>query len=302
MIRRTVAVLFAVVLALTGPSADAKASDPAAEPSQRARATFSTGLRDAESVLASATANLAKALRAGTKTPEAVARDYGAAFVYFAGRVKKLTDEASSTVAAGVSEAIVDASDPSLRGALAGDGGGLDAFVDSMQSSLDAARGRALRSARRFAKTLTAGTSRAQMNVVLPSWTFERWPAPSLPGAVPPASDSIRVLAAVSALLDDGHVVVSIGGRAPPSVSGNFDVRLNASLGSVGVGPLLSAGGVPVPSDGTWSVVATLNDPNAGEAVAPGNRVIAFGVDPYDGGLAGRQPGRLVHGGVIGLP
>jgi hypothetical protein len=80
-------------------------------------------------------------------------------------------------------------------------------------------------------------------------------------------------------------------------------VRLAAGTHVSAVGSYLSAGGMPVSLDGTWSATVKLNDPQQGEAEDAGNRIVEFGVEPFDAGPpAGRQPGRFVHAGVIGVP
>jgi hypothetical protein len=268
-----------------------------------ARAAFSDGLADAERVLASATATINSGLRAGTTSPRDAATGYLAAFTFFAGSVKKHADEASAALADELSAEMASESDAALAGALSGDGGALDGFADSMQASLDAARRRALARARRFAKALArAGTDRQRMTVSLPAWTFAHRVAPAVPSPVEPADDAPALLAVLAVRLDDGTVIVGAGGRAAHGLSGKFDVRLVGTAGVVAVGPLLSAGGMTVPPDGTWSAVSVLNDPQQGEGIDAGNRVVAFGVEPFDDGLAGRQPARYQHAGVIGIP
>lgn len=304
MIRRAIPVVLALAAfsAPGVPSVSAKGRDPVAAAAADARAQFAAGVRDAEGVLASATANLTKALVTGAKTPEAAVNGYCAAFSYFVVTVEQHADAASASMAAGASQALVTENDPALRGALAGDGGALDSFSEAMQKSLDAIRRRAIARARKFGKSLATATVRSRMNVSLPPWTFELRAAPAAPAALPAADDAIRLLSALATRLDDGKVIVAVAGRAPKSASGNFDVRLVAGTDVSALGPLLSAGGVTVPDAGTWSALVTLNDPGQGEGEPQGNRVIEFGVDPFDGGLAGRQPARYAQGGVIGIP
>jgi hypothetical protein len=302
MIRRFLSVLVAVLVAATAHDASARTRGPVADASSAARAAFAKSVHDAEAILASATANLKAALAEGSKTPQEAALGYGVAFTYFTGTVKKAADTASVSFATDVSAAIVAANGADVSGSLAGSGGGLDAFSDAMQSSLDAARGRALARARAFAARLAKSGVRTQMTVSLPPWTFERRAAPAAPSAFAPADDSIRLLAVIVAKLDDGTVVVAASGRAPRSLDGAFDVRLAAAAHVSAVGSLLSAGGMPVTLDGTWSATLKLNDPTQGQSEPPGNRIVEFGVDPFDGGLAGRQPGRYLQGGVIGVP
>jgi hypothetical protein len=302
MIRRFLCVLVAAFAALSANDAAAKGGGAAAAAASSARAAFAKSVHAAEGILASATASFTSALAAGTKTPQEAALGYGAAFTYFTGTVKKAADTASASFATDVSAAIVAANGADVPGALAGSGGGLDAFSDAMQASLDATRRRALARARAFAARLAKGAVRTQMTVSLPPWTFERRAAPASPSAFAPADDTIRLLAVIAAKLDDGTVVVAASGRAPRSANGNFDVRLAAGTHVSAVGSLLSAGGMPVTIDGTWSATVKLNDPTQGQSEPAGNRAVEFGVDPFDGGLAGRQPGRYVQGGVIGVP
>jgi hypothetical protein len=302
MIRRAFPVLAVALLALGLPSVSAKGRDPVAAAAAGARAQFAADVRDAEGILAAATANLTQALVSGAKTPEEAANGFSAAFSFFVVTVKRRADAASASMATGASQAIVTENDPALRGALAGDGGALDDFSEAMQSSLDATRRRAIGRARKFGKSLASATVRSRLGVSLPPWTFEPRIAPAAPAALAAADDGIRLLSALATRLDDGKVIVAVAGRAPKSASGDFDVRLVAGADVSALGPFLSAGGVTVPDDGTWSALVTLNDPGQGEGEAQGNRMIHFGVDPFDGGLAGRQPGRYAHGGVIGIP
>jgi hypothetical protein len=302
MIRRFLIVLAATLVAVAGSDASAKSAGAVATASSRARAAFAKSVRDAEGILASAQANLTSALAAGTTPQPDAAVAYGAAFTYFAGAVKKAADQASDAFASDVSAALVAANGDAVPGALAGSGGAGDAFSDAMQASLDAARRRALGRARKFAAALAKNGVRARMTVSLPPWTFEPRAAPAAPAAFAPADDTIRLLAVIAARLDDGTVVVAAGGRAPRSANGDFDVRAAAGTHISAVGSFLSAGGMPVALDGTWSASVKLNDPTQGESEPSGNRIVEFGVDPFDGGLAGRQPGRYVQGGVIGVP
>ena len=305
MLRRTLPVLFLACAAVLVPPTPVLAGkgEAVAAATASARAAFAKGVADAERVLATATANYSSGLRAGTTTPEDAATGFASAFTFFAGAVKTEADDASAAAAAGLSQAMIDEDDPTLAGTMSGDGGALDKFADSMQASLDAVRKRALARARRFAKALSrAGTSRQQMTVSLPPWTFSQRVAPAVPTALQPADDGLALLAVVAARLDDGTVIVGAAGRAAPALSAKFDVRLAAASSVVGVGPLLSAGGITVTPDGTWSSVVALNDPQQGEAVDAGNRIVAFGVEPYDAGAAGQQPRRYQHAGVIGIP
>ena len=301
MLRPLLAALLALLLALPG-SAEAARSDPVASAAARARAAFATGLKSAEGVLASATANLQKSLVSGATTSTAAASSYGAALAYFATSVKTLADAASESMAADVSALMAEQSDPTLGGALGGDGGALDAFTDAMQSALDGARRRALGRARRFAKTLRTAPLPARMDVVLPVWTFETRAAPIPNGPRAASPEPIRLWAAVATRIADGTVVVSASGGAPRSLTGKFDVRLLGDYIGRPLGPLLSAGGMNVTNDGTWNVTIPLNDPHLGEAVASGNYVIEFGVDPVDAGPpGGLQPSHHQHAAVIGI-
>src|SRR5262245_22313953 len=298
MLRRSLPVLLVACAALLVPDTPVLAGKGGAlaTATSAARAAFVHGVAEAEGVLATATANLTRGLRDGTTTPADAVIGFQSAFAFFAGGVKKQADDASAALAGDLSAAMVNETDPALAGALAGDGGALDRFADSMQASLDAARRRALARARRFAKALTrAGTIRQRMTVSLPSWTFAHRVAPAVPAAIAPQDDAPALLAVLAVRLDDGTVIVGAGGRAAHSLSGKFDVRLAGGANVLAVGPLLADGGTTVPTDGTWSAVSVLNDPEQGEAVDAGNRVVAFGVEPFDGGPAGQQPGRYQH-------
>jgi hypothetical protein len=302
MLRRASCLLVAVVLAFAAPASQAKGASPLASAAAKARSDFAARVRGAEGILAQATGNLQSALAAKTIAPVTAATNFGNAFGFFCATVEKAADEASSSFATAASEVMTAASDPTLKGALAGDGGTLDALSDSIDGDLAAVRRRAIARARKFGKSLAAGTARTTFDVSLPQWTFERTSAPSSAGPVAPADAPIRLSAALAAKLDSGAVVVSLAGTAPRSQNGRFDARLVAGTDIRIVGPALSAGGMPVSLDGTWYVTATLNDPGAGQAVAAGNRSVQFGVDPLDmGPPAGLQPTRHQQGGVIGI-
>jgi hypothetical protein len=302
MIRRFLSAAALLLAAFAARDASAKAGGLVAAASSRARAAFAKSVSDAEGILATATSNLTSALADGSKTQLDAALAYGAAFTYFTGSVKKAADAASDSFAADVSAALVAASGADVPGSLAGSGGGLDAFGDAMQASLDAVRRRAIAKAHRFGAALARHAVRTELTVSLPPWTFEPRAVPAVPSALAPADDTIRLLAAIAARLEDGSVVVAASGRAPRSADGKFDVRLFTGTQVSAVGSLLSAGGMAVTLDGTWSATERLNDPTQGEAEPSGNRLVEFGVDPYDAGLAGRQPGRYLQGGVIGVP
>src|SRR5262245_12468531 len=247
MLRRLLPAALVVCAALFAHDTDAfagKDGGPAVRAAADALGAFGDGLADAERVLVSATSTLTAGLRAGTTSPRDAAIGYLAAFTFFAGSVTEHADEASAALAGDLSAAMASESDPTLAGALSGDGGALDRFADSMQASLDAARRRALARARRFAKALTrAGTSRQTMNVSLPAWTFAHRAAPAVPAALPPEDDAPALLAVLAARLDDGTVIVGAGGRAAPALSGKFDVRLAGAASVVAVGSLLADGG-----------------------------------------------------------
>jgi hypothetical protein len=142
------------------------------------------------------------------------------------------------------------------------------------------------------------------MNVVIPSWPFVHRAVPALGGSptpLGPSTDSIVMLVGISTRLEDGTVTVAFAGAAPKTSDGNFGIYLVAS-GDVRAIGKLSDGGIPVTDDNTWTLSATLYSPaGGGNPVNPGNRIVSYGVDPFDGGLAGRQPNRFMSGGVLGI-
>jgi hypothetical protein len=291
-----------VVVALSLPAGAARGRDAVATAAASARSDFVAGLRDAEDTFAGAGSNIAAQLRAGAMTPGDAADGYSAALAFFTLQVKRRGDLASDALAQAVSDLMKTATDASLPGAIVGDGGSLDSFTSSVQASLDAARRRTLARAARFARTLERKTVRSRMSVVLPPWIFERRAAPTIDGPVPPRDGQLRLLAAIATRLDDGTVLVTLAGSAAKSVSGRFDAALYERTIGAYVGPKLSAGGVEVADDGTWSVAAAMNDPHNGENYDAGNRTIVFGVEPYDDGIFGLRASRFEHAGVLGIP
>ena len=79
------------------------------------------------------------------------------------------------------------------------------------------------------------------------------------------------------------------------------DVRLEGTLVRA-LGTFLSERGMDVTPDGTWSFTGEVGNPFIGDGLDEGNRQIHFGVDPFDPGLGGPQPSRLVHDGLISIP
>jgi hypothetical protein len=303
MIRRLLPVLVLVVIALRGSALAAGKPDDVTPAVNQAKKDFSAAVKTAETAFNAGSSSLVRGLAKGTTTRSGAAALHQAAILAFATTVAKAANDATNAVETAATQAMNDAVDDSLRGAIVGDGGSLDQFAEYMQTQLENARRYAVPRVNRVTAAIAKGSNHTRMNVSLPAWSFDRRAAPSLGtplAPLDPIADVITMWVGISTRLDDGSVKVAFAGTAPKSSDGNFGIYLSGGGETRAVGKL-SDGGVPVTNDRTWTLSATLYTPNAGNPVNPGNRVVQYGVEPFDGGLAGRQPGRFLFGGVIGI-
>ncbi len=288
-----------LVLALLRGDAFASKPDAVAASAATAKTAFAAAIKSAETSFNSGTTSLVKALAKGATSRPAAVATYQLAVLTYANAVAKAADDAASAIETGATNAMTVAIDDSLQGAIVGDGGSLDTFSEYVESSLVAARAYALVRIKKFTKAVAAGSARTSMNVTLPAWTFERRAAPALntpASPIGPTTDVIRMMVGIATRLDNGAVTVAFAGTAPKTSDGKFGVYLVAANDVRAVGKI-SNGGVAVTDSRTWSLTATLNDPTAGEAVNPGNRVVEFGVNPD----AFQEPQQFIVGGVVGV-
>lgn len=294
--------LLSVVAVLAAACLRADAADPVASAASRALAGLRSSLRSADGLHARAVRDLTVALRRGTSTPREAFDTHASALALLSQRAAVAADTAASAFLDDVTSAMAAAADESLRGAVPGAGGALETFAVAVRRDLERVRARADARLRAFGRTFTnAGGGATEFRARLPVWDFDLAAAPSATGTLPApdAAPSVRTISA--ARLPDGRLVVAAAGTSGASYSGLFDLRMRGAA-LVVIPPKLSEGGIDVAETGTWSVAAELGDPFAGNVPPPGNRVLQFGTEPFDGGLAGRQPGRLVAAGVFGLP
>ncbi|MCE9638346.1 MAG: hypothetical protein K8T90_21805 [Planctomycetes bacterium] len=284
-------------------SAAPAAKDELAVASGRRLATLRASLRADTAIFAGAVRSTLADLRAGRTTDAAAAATYASALTFL---IRK-ADTATDTAAGGFLADVVDALLGDPAGVLAGDGRSIDGFVAGVRSELGRARAAAAGKSRLFARSFvrTAGGT-SGMTTVLPDWVFDLPGAPTPTGIVAIGDEPVRLRMITAARLPDGRLIVSACGTAGPAFDGAFDLRLRGAAVDV-IPSALSAGGIPVSSSGngtggTWSVAAELGDPFHGNVPIRGNRVVQFGTEPFDGGPAGRQPGRLVFATVLGVP
>ena len=301
---RLAVIVAAVVLALcpTRPDARAAAGDGGVGAATKAALRqFSGDARDAYSTFKTGAANASKALSRGDVGGVQAVSDFADALGFFAERIHVAANAAEESATQGLSAAMAAEGTDELAGAQVGGGGRLDAFLEKLDAQLDKQRRKAQRRARSFARTVKRkGGSRAALNVSLPTWTAPRRVAPTVANATPTRELGPRLLGALAARVED-QVVVAVFGSAAASLDNQFDVRLDG-LPQRPLHAFLDDGGTNVTPDGTWRSVGTVGNPFGGDAVDPGNRSIVFGVEPEDQGLAGIQPRRLVHAGVISIP
>jgi hypothetical protein len=302
MIRRMLPVLLLVLIALRG-SALAGAPDDLTPTVTQAKKDFAAALKSAETAFNAGTTTQVKGLAKGSVSRPLAAATYQTAILTFVTTVAKAANDATNTVETAATAAMNDAVDDSLRGTIVGDLGSLDLFQDYMQTQIEGAHRYAAARIAKFCAALAKGSNHTRMNVALPGWTYERHAAPSLPTTLTPlgpSSDVITMWVGISTRLDDGTVKLAFAGTAPKSSDGNFGIYLSGGGETRAIGKL-SDGGIPVKDDRTWTLATTLYTPNVDNPVTPGNRIVHYGVEPFDGGLAGRQPGKFMVGGVIGI-
>jgi hypothetical protein len=303
MLRGFLTALFLVVLALPG-SAFAGKPDLVTPAANVAKKDFAVAMKAAQTAFNNGTAAVTRDLARGATTRAGAATTYRSVILTYVQSVAKASHEASLAVEAAANAAMTAEADDRLVGAVAGDGGTLDTFGDYVQTQLEKARAYAIVRVRKVTAAINKGSPRPKMNVVIPSWPFVHRAVPTL-GVAPlplgPSTDSIVMLVGISTRLEDGSVIVAFAGTAPKSSDGNFGIYLVGQADVRAIGKL-SDGGIPVTDDHTWSLTATLYTPNVGNPVNPGNRIVTYGVDPFDAGPpAGRQPNRFMSGGVIGI-
>lgn len=295
-------VLFAgCALVASQRSADAR-PDTLAASSARAVAALRATIRADERLYASAIRTVLADVRAARTTPGAGFVTHATALAFLLQKLDAATDAAAEAFLDDAQSAMAAGGDAALRGAVPGDGGSFDRFEAAVRRELERARSRTGSRARTFARSLaTAAGGNSVVRVSLPPWEFGVRSVPTPEGLVGGAEEPLRLRAISGARFFDGRVFVALAGTADPASSGEFDVRLRGATNDR-VGPGLDAGGVPVADGGTWSFGGEVGDPFAGEVPLAGNRVVQFGVEPFDAGVGGRQPGRIEHGGVFGLP
>jgi len=304
MFRRFLPALVLIPLAFHG-AASAAQKDDVAPAFAQAKKDFTAALKSAELAFNNGTNAAVKSLAKGTTRPSASAT-YQGVVVTFATSMAKAANDATKAIEAAATSAMTAAPDDSLQGALQGDGGSVDQLAEFVELNLENARRYAATRMKKFTAAFAKGSNHARMNIVLPPWPYERHAAPALNAALTPLDagnvvGGIVLWAAIATRLDDGTVTVAFAGTAPKNYDGNFGIYLVAGSDVKAIGKL-SAGGIPVTDDRTWTLTATLNNPALGEAVNPGNRFVQYGIDPIDQGPpAGRQPTRFMLGGVVGV-
>ncbi len=301
---RTLFLILAVAVGgatlLVPATADAK-GDALARDVKSIRKAFKREAKESEGSFVKALSDLQKGLNAGTRTPEEAATGFGNLLAFYANSVKVLADDAATGFATSAAATMAQEGDGDLPGAVAGDGGSYDVFHANLHADLATLRTRALKRARRFTSILTRNGQRTDMRYVLGDWEISPRPVPRLGGTFPERDEELRLWGVVFARLDDGRVLFNVFGSAPPTLDNTFDVRLEGTIVR-SLGALLSDGGMDVLGDGTWRFGGEIGDPFSGDGVDVGARQINFGVEPFDGGLAGLQPARLVHAAAVSVP
>jgi hypothetical protein len=302
MIRRLLPALFLVLVALSGPALAGGRTDLVTPDANQVKKDYAAALKTAQTAFNTGASTVTRGLARGMTRANA-ASTYRAVILAYVNAVTKASNDAAKAIETAADDVMEDEVSDRLEGAIAGDGGSLDSFSDYAQTQLDKARAYAVVRVRKVTAAINKGSARPKMNVVIPSWPFVHRAVPALgasPSPIGPNTDPIVMFVGISTRLEDGTVTVAFAGTAPKTADGNFGIYLVAS-GDVRAIGKLSDGGIPVTDDHTWALIATLYMPNVGNPVSPGNRIVSYGVDPFDAGLAGRQPNRFMTGGVIGI-
>ncbi len=292
-------------LALTPPPLAHAARSPIARPiaaaTKDAKRTFQAEARTAYATLRTATTSFSGGLRGGDEAVANSVRGYAQALAAYLTTIRVSSEGVAADVATDVADILAEFEGTEEKDGLAGGGGALDKFGDQMQLELDRAHKRVVSHTRRFMAAVERATGRdARPTFRINRLTFGPLPAPVESGALATGHRPLALDMYVAVRLQTVGVVIVVAGSAAPEQDGGFDVRL-VNPAHVAVGEFLSDGGVSVASNGSWVATDTLGTPGGGQAFASGNRTIQFGVEPFDGGLAGTQPGRLVRAGVIGI-
>lgn len=293
----TAAAALAAAFACASPASAAK-QDPVAAAAARALATLRATVRADDALHAAALRDALTALRRGTATPASVFGTHAAALAFLVEKADRAADVADAAFAGDVVAAMSETGDPLLRGAVPGDGGAADAFADAVRRELDRERRRVAARIASFARSFAKEAGGfSSIRTSLRPWDHVSQVAATSEGVVSGGDAPLAVWSATAARFPDSSVAVSVAGVASPAIDGAFDLRMR----SAAVEPLklLSDGGVAVTSSGSWSVGPVTF---AAEPPVSGVRALQFGVEPFDGGLAGRQPSRLLHAGAIAIP
>ena len=286
----------ALVIAPT-PRADAR--DALTSSFKSIRKDYKQDTKDATATFNTAVKNLEKGLSAGSAENSAAA--FGEALAFYTAQLKIAGDAAADAFANDVAAAMLSANDDDLKGGVSGDGGSADKFAEAIRADLQKLRAKARKRSLKFAKAIEKTGARVRMRVAFEAWPFQSRPAADGDGAFPVRPEAPALWGAVATRLTDGRVIISAFGSADASLDGQFDVRLEGTLVRA-LGTFLSERGMDVTPDGTWSFTGEVGNPFIGDGLDEGNRQIHFGVDPFDPGLGGPQPSRLVHGGLISIP
>jgi hypothetical protein len=290
---------FAALTALGAPRASA-AQDGIARAAQVRLAKLRSSLRTDRGIYEKTAIRLAADLRGARVGEEDAATGHASALAFLLEKVDRATDEAAGGFLLDVSK---EMHAPVTYGANPGDGGSLDQFTESVRAELSRLRGRVMVRARSFTKSFTHyGRGTTAMNALVPPWTFELPGVPTPGGVVSSLDEPPRLRLMCAARLADGRLLVTAAGTADRNYGGAFDLRLRSSEQEVVIPPALSAGGIQMNSTGAWTRAVELGDPFHGDVPLQGNRVLHFGIEPFDAGLAGIQPARLVHAGVFLIP
>jgi hypothetical protein len=281
------------------PAHAGRRGDALASARKEFRKQFKNDAKEAARTFATAVKGITKNLGDDADGAEQAATGFGEALAFYAGQLHAAANDAAEGFAGEAVREMGAEGDPSLSGAVAGDGGSYDGFAEDLRKDLAKIRGKTLKTIARFQKAFDRSEGqRNGLRVTLEGWPFSQRLAPDTTGAPDALPAPVRLWGAVAARLTDGRIVVGVFGSADRSLDEEFDVRLARGVSVRPIGDFIRDGGMDVDLAGWWSFVDVINNPFTGDTVEEGNAALHFGVDPDDVS----EPRRLEHAGILSIP
>lgn len=301
LILSVLAALFTI--AVLAPPEQAAAADRLAPALKVAKKGMRSDVKAAYKLFDGAVDGFEKRLKKGTVGDEEVAQLFGNALIQFVRVVKEAGDDRAEEFLDAAAARITATGDVQEPGTQAGDGGSFDALREVVQKETDRARKRAVKRARKFMGAIRrADFPRVSTRVRFHDWDSRSPGIADLNGVLRPAHDRPALWVAVATRLSDGRVMVSVAGAADPTDDNLFDLRMAARTRVVPIGELVTDGGLDVDAKGTFGLTVALGNPQVGDGVDEGSRVLNFGRQPEDDDVTGLRPTLIEHAGYLSIP